>query len=1183
MVKLAVKDGKFIIKDGKIAVVQDEQSSCSCCCKQCCWKIDSLTGCPGPEVDADLEGNSFTFRFMDSENCREVGDPQNCKPNPNKDTDTTDKTTCNQLQYIILTNEWTITETTNLTVDLSGTAETSAPDKDYIDITITPLTGQPIVGDGGDQRFRPGNTYHARIASDDGNLGSSEDGCNMNDISGSWTFELAPGCWGVKVYSCTRDAFSHIGMTNTVKFSFDTEKPANCKDHLCTSAICGDIISNGIREEKNPRNGSDYGFAIIDKPITKCNIEPWEEEGEPPSISDCIKNCESGNPNNPCKRIEYYCCVDGVCNRFSKKLCGNELTKSSDEKSGVDGEADVGGGDWGVGANFCSADGPYYCTLQQCVASKECKVKYCCDDKDETCRPCNKVIKSSDEKNGVDGTGFDTIEECRQVCEAGAKYNCDTGISGESAQCVKAKDPNNAQYENIDDCITDCEENKGSRFTCTEAGECLRNAFGEYDNIDQCLLDCGNIDPNKPKWYCCYDSPPPKAPAKDTRKTICTPEEIPPKLDQNGNVLPVCEHGAASGPHSAKACSIICGSHDCVRRCDGSKVCIKKDDGPYLLLSECLSKCRAAGGPKPPCELTQIETIVLDVENDDPDDPRLDKEIRWFTTDEYERQICVAYSTDGKPIKIQFYRVVCDANSNIVSIRLAYSSPWFGEKDCDCEGRKAVGGKFENRLNGEVKWKKFRGLGVFGIKILSCDAESYEIDVQCDECCDDDPARKCPDVDEANGACCNPQGANNVDWPEDWGEICEENVSKGLCEAVGGKFLGPCSKCTDEDGNDNCNVQKGACCIEDQDKIRQCLDRKTKKVCENTFNGTYQGDNTWCDEPINRENPNIPKDNLILCPGQGACCVLEWEPITINDCSVVDYISANGKKASDIGTIDCEGGGECSKINIDVEYKTIKCIDATEENKKLLLDKIDSAEVLVSITLPQNNCDGSTVEKQENKTEIIPLETYPYSYDPLFTINTKNVKFGNNIKFTTLSAKNGGKVGDIAVIKQNNIVQSVLRAVGYSCSHTNQDNCDNKEGIFTENENCCKKFGPNNVDCEEQRCSGNIKAAGVSTASSYKINSYQQPSTVLNTASGGPGTELKKLLSKIGINPTPTCSCNSRARIMDEWGTDICEQEIGTILEWLREEATKRKLPFIDMAGYILIKRAIYNARKNNK
>jgi hypothetical protein len=78
----------------------------------------------------------------------------------------------------------------------------------------------------------------------------------------------------------------------------------------------------------------------------------------------------------------------------------------------------------------------------------------------------------------------------------------------------------------------------------------------------------------------------------------------------------------------------------------------------------------------------------------------------------------------------------------------------------------------------------------------------------------------------------------------------------------------------------------------------------------------------------------------------------------------------------------------------------------------------------------------------------------------------------------------------------------------------------------------------------------------------------------------GVGTELKKLLSKIGITATPNCSCNKRAALMDINGTQWCEDNIDIIVGWLKEEANKRKLPFIDMAGKILVKRAISNARK---
>ena len=79
------------------------------------------------------------------------------------------------------------------------------------------------------------------------------------------------------------------------------------------------------------------------------------------------------------------------------------------------------------------------------------------------------------------------------------------------------------------------------------------------------------------------------------------------------------------------------------------------------------------------------------------------------------------------------------------------------------------------------------------------------------------------------------------------------------------------------------------------------------------------------------------------------------------------------------------------------------------------------------------------------------------------------------------------------------------------------------------------------------------------------------------------GTELKKLLSKIGIKATPNCSCNKRAILMDTNGIEWCENNIDTIVEWLKEEATKRKLPFIDMAGRLLVKQAIKNAKKHTK
>jgi hypothetical protein len=80
----------------------------------------------------------------------------------------------------------------------------------------------------------------------------------------------------------------------------------------------------------------------------------------------------------------------------------------------------------------------------------------------------------------------------------------------------------------------------------------------------------------------------------------------------------------------------------------------------------------------------------------------------------------------------------------------------------------------------------------------------------------------------------------------------------------------------------------------------------------------------------------------------------------------------------------------------------------------------------------------------------------------------------------------------------------------------------------------------------------------------------------------GPGTELSKLLKRFGINPTPTCACRAKAAQMDAWGPDECSkpERIEEVIAVMREEAKARGLPFVDMAGRVLVKRAIKNARK---
>jgi len=81
----------------------------------------------------------------------------------------------------------------------------------------------------------------------------------------------------------------------------------------------------------------------------------------------------------------------------------------------------------------------------------------------------------------------------------------------------------------------------------------------------------------------------------------------------------------------------------------------------------------------------------------------------------------------------------------------------------------------------------------------------------------------------------------------------------------------------------------------------------------------------------------------------------------------------------------------------------------------------------------------------------------------------------------------------------------------------------------------------------------------------------------------GPGTELSKLLKRIGIEPTPTCSCRAKAAQMDSWGPDECSrpERIDEVVAVMRSEAEARGLPFVDLAGRLLVRRAIANATRN--
>lgn len=65
----------------------------------------------------------------------------------------------------------------------------------------------------------------------------------------------------------------------------------------------------------------------------------------------------------------------------------------------------------------------------------------------------------------------------------------------------------------------------------------------------------------------------------------------------------------------------------------------------------------------------------------------------------------------------------------------------------------------------------------------------------------------------------------------------------------------------------------------------------------------------------------------------------------------------------------------------------------------------------------------------------------------------------------------------------------------------------------------------------------------------------------------GPGTALRGLLSRLGLQADKSCQCDKRAAQMDAWGLAGCLEHRAEIVAWLNEEAAKIRLPQKTRAG----------------
>lgn len=84
----------------------------------------------------------------------------------------------------------------------------------------------------------------------------------------------------------------------------------------------------------------------------------------------------------------------------------------------------------------------------------------------------------------------------------------------------------------------------------------------------------------------------------------------------------------------------------------------------------------------------------------------------------------------------------------------------------------------------------------------------------------------------------------------------------------------------------------------------------------------------------------------------------------------------------------------------------------------------------------------------------------------------------------------------------------------------------------------------------------------------------------LESNPNGPGTILSNMLGVLGIKAVNNCPCKKHALEMNEKGPDWCEENIDTIITWLKEESSKRNIPFVETVARLMVQRAIKTSRR---
>lgn len=78
----------------------------------------------------------------------------------------------------------------------------------------------------------------------------------------------------------------------------------------------------------------------------------------------------------------------------------------------------------------------------------------------------------------------------------------------------------------------------------------------------------------------------------------------------------------------------------------------------------------------------------------------------------------------------------------------------------------------------------------------------------------------------------------------------------------------------------------------------------------------------------------------------------------------------------------------------------------------------------------------------------------------------------------------------------------------------------------------------------------------------------------------GPGTELSKMLHRLGIHPGENCTCKKHADTMNRNGSAWCGEHVDEIVGWLEGEAKSRSLPFSRTVAKKMVQLAIWKAKR---